>query len=85
MMSNVREALRLLQKLDERHDLGDHRYLVIAAETKLGEELGLECTGVVEGRNEDGSPAYYAHDSETCPIHEWVEPSDSIYGREEDE
>jgi hypothetical protein len=78
----VEDALRALQKLDELHDLGDHRYLVIEAQTDLGEALGLECTGVVDGENEDGSPAYYSHNGDTCPIHEWLYESDSIHGND---
>lgn len=83
MSARVEDALRALQKLDEIHDLGDHRYFVIEAQTALGEELGLECTGAPSGWNEDGSPAYYSHDSETCPIHEWFDESDSVLGKEE--
>jgi len=28
--------------------------------------------------NEDGTVAYYSHDGDTCPIHEWLVDSDSV-------
>lgn len=70
-------ALRALQKLDQVHSLGEHRYFLIEALTALGDELGLQCTGVVDGTNSDGSPAYYSHDGDTCPIHEWLYEEDA--------
>jgi len=70
-------ALRAIQSLDELEKL-KHRHLLIEAETALGELLGLECTGVVDGTNADGSPAYYDHSGNTCPIHEWLTESDGI-------
>ena len=72
----VTEALRRLQQLDEVERI-EHRHLLIAALTALGAALGLECTGTVDGWNEDGSPAYYSHDGDTCPIHEWLVPEDA--------
>lgn len=72
-------ALRALQRLDELADLGENRRHLIEAESELGEVLGLECTGEVDGTNEDGSPAYFSHNGETCPIHEWLVEQD---GRE---
>lgn len=77
MSTEVETALRALQKLDEAHNLGDHRHFLIEALTALGAELGLECTGVVDGTNPDGSPAYFSHNGDTCPIHEWLVPEDS--------
>lgn len=69
-------ALRTLQVLDQAMPLDPHRHLLIEAQTHLGEALGLECTGEVDGRNADGSPAYYSHNGDTCPIHEWLVPAD---------
>ena len=77
MSTEVETALRALQKLDEVHNLGDHRHFLIEALTALGVELGLECTGVVDGTNSDGSPAYYSHNGDTCPIHEWLVKEDA--------
>jgi hypothetical protein len=84
--SPVALALRALQKLDEVQGLdgatvnvaGKHRYLIIEAQSHLGEALGLECTGAPDGTNEDGTVAYYSHDGDTCPIHEWLVDSDSV-------
>ncbi len=76
-------ALRRIQMIDERVDLGDFRHLAIEAMDALGEELGLTCTGEIDGTNSDGSPAYYSHDGDTCPIHEWMDKGDSIYGPRE--
>jgi hypothetical protein len=72
MVREAEQALRALQKLDEIVSLGTHRYLLIEAETALGELLGLECTGEVDGTNADGTPAFYSHNGSTCPIHEWL-------------
>lgn len=69
-------ALRELQRLDEAHELGEHRHYLIRAQTELGELLGLECTGEVDGTNADGSPAFYSHNGNTCPVHEWLVPED---------
>lgn len=84
--SHVALALRALQKLDERQGLdvatvnvaGKHRYLITEAQTHLGEALGLECTGAPDGVNEDGSVAYYSHNGDTCPIHEWLVDGDAL-------
>jgi hypothetical protein len=70
-------ALRALQKLDEVSPLTPHRYLLIEAETQLGKTLGLTCTGEPSGWNEDGSVAYYDHNGDTCPIHEWLDTTDA--------
>lgn len=71
-------ALRAIQKYDEMAPVsGPHRYLLIEAETHLGKCLGLTCTGEVDGTNEDGTPAYYSHNGDTCPIHEWLVPTDA--------
>ncbi|HEX3455282.1 MAG TPA: hypothetical protein VHS03_11690 [Gaiellaceae bacterium] len=75
--SNLGLALRRLQLLDELMALTPHRYLLIDAETRIGAELGLECSGVADGWNEDGSPALYDHSGDTCPIHEWLVPADA--------
>lgn len=74
--SNAELALRRLQQLDEAVGLGPARRWLIEAETALGEELGLECTGEPDGWNEDGSIAFYEHNGDTCPIHEWFTESD---------
>lgn len=73
----VARALRALQKLDELASLPLYRYLLIEAESALGEELGLDCTGVPDGWNDDGSVALYSHDGDTCPIHEWLVEDDA--------
>ena len=73
-------ALRALQRLDERADLGPQRYHLIEAETLLGELLGLDCTGEPDGWNADGSVALYSHNGGTCPIHEWFVPADASEG-----
>jgi len=62
-------ALRELQKLDEVTKI-QPRERLIEAQDALGAELGLECTGAPEG---DG---WYDHSGDTCPIHEWLVPSD---------
>lgn len=78
-------ALRALQKLDELSPIpgGDfvgspgtisagHRRLLLEAEDALGELLGLSCTA------DDASAfPFYSHNGETCPIHEWLVPSDA--------
>lgn len=69
-------ALRAIQKLDELQPT-PHRHLIIEAESRLGELLGLECTGVADWWNDDGTPAGYSHNGDTCPIHEWLVPSDA--------
>lgn len=75
-------ALRALQVYDElipgteKGAAHTYRYLIIEAETALGEVLGLECTGEEDGWNEDGSVAFYSHDGDTCPVHEWLVPAD---------
>lgn len=75
--SPTARALRALQCYDEISD-ARNRFLIIAAESALGEELGLECTGEPEGWNDDdGSVAYFRHDGDTCPIHEWLVPDDA--------
>lgn len=66
---NVASALRALQVLDQVSAF-DHRVLLSEAQTALGEELGLTCTGVDEG---DG---FFSHDAGTCPIHEWLCPDE---------
>jgi hypothetical protein len=73
----VAKALRALQIYDELTPATvGNRHLVMEAETALGEELGLECTGEPDGWNEDGSVAFYSHNGGTCPIHEWLVPDD---------
>lgn len=69
-------ALRLLQVLDEVACLDDHRYLLIRAETALGEVLGLECSGVPAIEGADGLADGYDHSGGTCPVHEWLVPAD---------
>jgi hypothetical protein len=76
-IEHAEAALRRLQVLDEVADLGDHRHLLIAAETELGEILGFECTGEVDGENADGTSAFYSHNGDTCPIHEWLVEEDA--------
>ncbi len=72
-------ALRNIQKYDESAGIAvGHRYLLIQAETHLGKALGLECTGAPDGLNEDGTVAYYSHNGDTCPIHEWLVDSDAV-------
>lgn len=72
-MSHVRTpvalALRALQKLDELDSI-PNRHLLIEAQTQLGKDLGLECTGVRDGEG-------YEHNGDTCPIHEWLVPGDA--------
>lgn len=70
------QALRSLQIYDELKGDNENRHLLVKAMDALGEELGYVCTGVPDGRNEDGSVAFYAHDGDTCPIHEWLVPDD---------
>jgi hypothetical protein len=70
-------SLRALQKLDELATLDGHRYLLIEAETRLGDMLGLDCTGVPAIWNADGSVAGFDHNGDTCPIHEWLVPDDA--------
>ena len=80
VQTHAETALRALQRLDElaggAFNLGENRRHLIEAETALGEVLGLVCTGVPDGWNEDGSVAYYSHNENTCPIHEWLYPQD---------
>lgn len=76
----VAKALRALQMFDEKTHIDNTRYLLMEAMSHLGEELGLECTGVVDGWNDDDSPAFYKHNGSTCPIHEWLVESDSQEG-----
>lgn len=70
-------ALRELQILDgrtvpENRILYSNRLRLLAAQSALGELLGLTCTGVAE----DGG--HFSHDSPyTCPVHEWFDESDS--------
>lgn len=64
-------ALRAIQTYDEvAPALPRARVLLVAAETALGEALGLGCTGEDEG---DG---HYRHNVGTCPVHEWLYPED---------
>jgi hypothetical protein len=78
----VGRALRKLQMLDEIQDMSvDGRALVLQAQTLLGEELGLDCTGEEAGWRGDGSAFLWDHNSGTCPIHEWLVPADNA-GRE---
>ena len=79
VQTHAATALRAIQRLDELSDLGENRRHLIEAETALGEVLGLVCTGEEDGWNEDGSVAYFSHNENTCPIHEWLVPQD---GRE---
>jgi hypothetical protein len=75
-------ALRALQVYDELTAAAvGNRHLLIQAETILGEELGLECAGEEDGWNEDGTVAFYKHDGDTCPVHEWLVPDDHPYER----
>lgn len=74
--SELALALRELQKLDEVADLNGHRYMLIRAESHLGEILGLSCTGEPAIFAADGSVDGYDHDMGTCPIHEWLVPDD---------
>lgn len=78
-------ALRALQKQDQVlplvlgsasaeiqwRSIVARRY-VTAAQTALGELLGLECTGALE---ESGD---HDHSGETCPIHEWLVDADYL-------
>lgn len=66
----VGKALRLLQMIDEIASLEPRaRELLVKAETELGLELGVECSGVPE-------PGGFDHSSGTCPVHEWLVESD---------
>ncbi len=68
--SPVALALRSLQKLDQVEPIG-RRELLLEAQTLLGEELGLVCTGEAEGGG------FYDHSGDTCEIHEWLVPEDA--------
>lgn len=65
-------ALRAIQKYDQlaTFEAVGQRRLLIEAMDALGDELGLECTGDADG---DG---LYDHSNGTCPVHEWLVPSD---------
>ena len=72
-------ALRAIQKYDEIAATGPavmHRDLLIEAETHLGELLGLSCSGEPSSWTREGVITAYDHDGETCPVHEWLVPSD---------
>ena len=72
-------ALRAIQKYDEVAGSGldaEHRYLLLEAESELGALLGLDCTGEPSSWTREGVVVGYDHDGETCPIHEWLVPSD---------
>lgn len=68
-------ALRRLQQIDEACHLDEARGWLLEAEDALGLMLGLQCTGTLEGEDTLGMPLY-DHSIGTCPIHEWLDPSD---------
>jgi hypothetical protein len=77
--SPAARALRAIQKYDEVAGsalAASHRYLLIEAETELGALLGLDCTGEPSSWTREGVIVAYDHDGDTCPIHEWLVPSD---------
>lgn len=63
-------ALRAIQKYDAIAHDPHARVLLVEAQDALGSYLGYVCSGVSEG---DG---HYAHDGDTCPVHEWAYPED---------
>jgi hypothetical protein len=67
----VLRALRALQILDEVENL-NHRPILMAALTALGEALDLPCTGEADGWEADGTVLFWSHNGVTCPTHEWV-------------
>lgn len=69
-------ALRALQKLDEVSRLSPWRHLLVEAETRLGDLLGLTCTGEPGIWNDAGEVVGYDHDGCTCPVHEWLVEAD---------
>lgn len=71
----VARALRALQRLDAAAGarLEEHRDLITEAQTLLGAQLGLVCTG---HRDDRGTYAY-DHSGETCKIHEWLVVEDA--------
>jgi hypothetical protein len=81
--SPVARALRALQLLDHHAALPHFRHLLVHAETLLGEELGLVCTGEPAIYDDHGTTIDgYDHNGDTCPIHEWLVEADSPdYGR----
>ncbi len=78
MTDEAERALRALQRYDELAPASEYRYLLIQAQSALGDILGLECTGVPDGWNEDGTVAFLSHNGDTCPIHEWLVPLDAL-------
>jgi len=74
-------ALRALQRFDQVCKYRDleiiARMHLIEAETILGTELGLTCTGAPSGWKADGTVGSYDHDGDTCPVHEWLVSSDA--------
>ncbi|HEY7621725.1 MAG TPA: hypothetical protein VH834_18235 [Solirubrobacteraceae bacterium] len=76
--SSAARALRALQRYDELAGNADilHRHHLIEAETELGALLGLDCTGEPSSWTREGIVTGYDHDGDTCPVHEWLVPSD---------
>lgn len=65
-------ALRALQKLDNGAVLSaSERRLLVEAEDRLGEVIGLSCVGEPEGNG------FYSHNGHTCPVHEWLVETDA--------
>lgn len=71
------KTLRALQRYDEVQPSTWGRAHLMEAQTILGKTLGLACTGVDEGGG------FYAHDGDTCPIHEWLVSADAEKVEEE--
>jgi hypothetical protein len=70
----MKKALRELQKFAETdaHDDPDPGY-VIEAMDYLGEQLELKCTGQYVGWG-----AYDHRGDGSCPVHQWLHPSDRV-------
>jgi hypothetical protein len=76
-VSDLQRALRRLQQVDHAARLPvEARTWLIEAETLLGDQLGLECTGEPGGWNADGDVVAWDHNGGTCPVHEWLDASD---------
>lgn len=81
-LSSAALALRAIQRYDEVAGNSPpdllHRYLLIEAETALGELLGLTCTGEPSmwSLDDPSKVTGYDHNGDTCPIHEWLVESD---------
>lgn len=72
--SPVALALRDVQRFDQMHSSGADREVLLRVMDALGRALNLACTGV----REPGEVLAYDHSGDTCPIHEWLVPSDAL-------